>query len=64
MTAGDAPTCPRCGAPVVLADDTHPGSVAFGPMFSAPTEAERLAACVEHGHAPWNRRTIERHRDR
>jgi hypothetical protein len=47
--------CPRCGGPVV----GKPGYAEWGgrlggQIYTPPNEAELVARCPIHGHAPWN----------
>src|SRR5580765_2953697 len=47
-------TCPVCGSSIVVAVTTMPGTAYSGPMHSAATRDERVAACAEHGRSPLN----------
>jgi hypothetical protein len=55
--------CPICGAPVVAAQDFYASS-AFGAIGSRRTREELVAACHEHGHAPYNEATLRYLRDK
>ena len=50
--------CPVCGRPVVIAATGMAGGYLTGPIFSPATREEKIAACPEHGHAPYNEATI------
>ena len=46
--------CPRCGAPVVVEELEYDSKR----MAVQRPDAELIAACAEHGHSPFNEKTL------
>lgn len=50
-------SCPRCGATVVVAPAKAERAVDRVKLPEPPDEGQLLAACAEHGWAPYNERS-------